>query len=371
MEKIIDTLKLNINEYIESKLCKYQNTELDNKILNIRDDMYNYSENIKKMLDKNLISKQEYDSIKNIFHLFEKLKIFLEICDTKMYIGYESIFTYLKSEKPYVSDRLIKIYTNRNIIININIGNLNLSCCGSEYCATCNFIPTDKKDAEININLIIKMYNNLTEINTENIKNYVYEKNIYGGYPNNIVIEKYVEIFKKIMKNTEMHNIDLDYLLINDNNLSKGFMEKNQTIKLIEKEKRIKELNNKIEEQSEKIEKLNDEILKQKNNYKMLETERKESAKKYEKKINDLNDIIKEQEKKIENLIKDHNDKIELIKEDYQTENYNCTEALKEKILRLQNEINEKNLVNKKLNIQLNDLNELYENLQDSIVMGK
>jgi hypothetical protein len=368
MEKIIDTLKLNINEYIESKLCRYQNTETDNLILNIRDNMYNYSENIKKILDKNFISEDEYNLIKKIFHLFEKLKIFLEISNTKMYIGYESIITYLKSIKPGDNNRYIKIYTNRNIIISVYIGFHTFS--SYEITARCDFLSTQKEDGDINLNIFIRMHNDSKEINIENIKNYIHIENS-NILNHGIKINRYVEIIKKIMNNTEMHKIDLDYLLINDNNLSKRFMEKNQTIKLIEKEERIKELNNKIEEKSEKIEILNDEILKQKNNYKILEIEIKDNSKKYEIKINDLNDIIKEQKKKIENLIKDYNNKIELIKKDYQNENYNCTESLKEKILRLKNEINEKNLLNKKLNIQLNDLNELYENLQEKIVMGK
>ena len=81
MEKIIENLRSEINGYVESKLLKYQNESTEREIIEIRKDMYDYKENIKKMLDKQLITQNEYDYVKHLFFMFGVLKVFLEICN--------------------------------------------------------------------------------------------------------------------------------------------------------------------------------------------------------------------------------------------------------------------------------------------------
>ena len=123
-----------------------------------------------------------------------------------------------------------------------------------------------------------------------------------------------------------------------------------------------------IEEKCETIEQLNAELTKQKNNFANLNKERVKNNEYHKIKMDELQFVINKKTEEQQQLIEKHSLNIENLKQQYQNENYDCVNSLKEKIIRLQTELNQKNIENKKLTIQLNDLNELYENLQEKMI---
>lgn len=225
MEDIIANLRFNINDYIVKKTLEYNNSEMDEIISNIGLNMYNYENNIELMTDKQLLNNEEYKSIQNLLHVFEKIKIFLQECDTKIYIGYESMFVYFKSLNSRDCKNYITIYTNRNFIINVTIEHLHLANGNNEYVANCCETSTHKDNDDIKLNFYIRIhkYDNTT-ITNENIQQYIFTKR--DNYSSNNIdnIDKYKKIIINIMKNTNIHYLYLDYLLLHDNNVSREFI---------------------------------------------------------------------------------------------------------------------------------------------------
>ena len=262
MEKIIENLRSEINGYVESKLLKYQNESTEREIIEIRKDMYDYKENIKKMLDKQLITQNEYDYVKHLFFMFGVLKVFLEICNTKIYIGYESITQLLKTRDNKDIMYNFNIYTDRNIIIKINRSRLD-----SYYSLYFNSI--NKNDDNLSFIIYIHNLGNEEQINIQNIQNYILHRdhNPHIGVIDPYTFKKYVEILKNTTRNMDYYLMDLDYLMISRNEVVKGFMEKNHIIQLLDKDEKINELYLLIEEKNKYIEISKDELINKKKNY--------------------------------------------------------------------------------------------------------
>jgi hypothetical protein len=370
MNKIMETLQLNINEYIETKLCKYQNEETEQQLQNIRKDMFNYKINFQKMLNKGLINEQQFEYIKNHwFHCFDILETFLKECNTELFISYKNIPKMMKRlYNSYTQNEQFEILTNKNIKIIVG-DNMTIN---NQIHYSCMFISTNNEDNNLNYSFYIPFHNcNYKE-------NQIFEfadldKNIRLFKGSMIQIQMYnlQSLAKKInliSKNPNFYQLDLDYLQLQDDPTIKCFMEKNHSIQLAEKNTKIKQLQKIIEEKCDTIEQLNAELTKQKNNFANLNKERVKNNEYHKIKMDELQFVINKKTEEQQQLIEKHSLNIENLKQQYQNENYECVNSLKEKIIRLQTELNQKNIANKKLTIQLNDLNELYENLQEKMI---
>lgn len=371
MNKIMETLQLNINEYIETKLCKYQNEETEQQLQNIRKDMFNYKKNFQKMLNKGLINEQQFEYIKNDwFHYFDILETFLEECNTKMFIGFLEITNALRNN---ISNLFFELRTNICLKIRIYFEMIS-----GVRTLNCFIYPTnDEICFEPKILYFRLNNNNPLQFNDYLNNNCIFDNTVMRDhqrcvdYQNPFTTDKLQSLAKKInlvSKNPNFYQLDLDYLQLQDDPTIKCFMEKNHSIQLAEKNTKIKQLQKIIEKKCETIEQLNTELTKQKNNFANLNKERVKNNEYHKIKMDELQFAINKKTEEQRQLIEKHNLNIENLKQQYQNENYDCVNSLKEKIIRLQTELNQKNIANKKLTIQLNDLNELYENLQEKLI---
>ncbi len=383
MEKIFNTLQLNINEYIESALAGQ--TACANAIANIDpEQMYNFDVVFEK------INKQYKDYLANgysspmhkvitskqtdIFKVFNILKNFLKKADTEMYIGSVDMLLYIiynsyncsSNEQNYYRREHVIIKTNRNLCITYN-GNL------------LQFKSFGINEGEVNFKLYFEFRPGASCCPgfTDYSNFYKYENNSYVKLSEK-EIEDYCYQIKKLLKYTDP-KIYLDYLLTCDDAFVKSFLSTATGPVMIEKSNEIAQLKTKLEDKAEAVELLTEEVAKWKAHGKELEQNRlsmitfkDNEVAKLKKQMEELeNNHLQELEQvkqtisnTCESKIKKYDGKIRRIIDD----NEKVIKEYQDKITRLTDKVNSELLTNKKLKMELVDINDLYENLQKKIV---
>ncbi len=387
MEKIFNTLQLNINEYIESALAGQ--TAYANVNPNIdTDQMYNFDvvfenfyNNYKHYWENGSVNYIHQNTAKtkqsHVHYVFKVLNNFLKQSETKTYIGIiDALICFMSMNNQGSRGNLI-IKTDRNLIIKVSGSPQKIDNSCRNFCS-CDFESIGINANEIKIRLWISWdggcppelykhqeYCQATKLSEEEINNYCLQ-------------------IKKLLKHTEP-KIYLDYLLTCDDDFIKSFLSTATGPVMIEKSNEIVQLKTKLEEKAEKIELLTDEVNKWKAHAKKLEQNRLSMITFKDNEIAQLKKQMEELEKSnqqklkqeleqakqtisniYETKIKKNEAKIRQITDD----NNLSLKEHKDKIDRLTDKVNSELLENKKLKMKLSDINDLYENLQKKIVQN-
>lgn len=269
-------------------------------------------------------------------------------------------------EQGHQRQKKIIIKTNRNLLIKFYSG------CHQQYCI-CTFESIGVNANELNFTLYIKApgygYTQMEIFKFENNGYYLLKEK---------EIEDYCYQIKKLLKHTDP-KIYLDYLLTCDEDFVKSFLSTATGPVMIEKSNEIAQLKTKLEDKAEKVELLTEEVAKWKAHSKELEQNRLSMITFKDNEIAKLKKQMEELEKThlqeleqvkqtisntCESKIKKYDGKIRRIIDD----NEKAIKEYQDKITRLTDKVNSELLTNKKLKMELVDVNDLYENLQKKIV---
>ncbi len=380
MEKIFNTLQLNINEYIESVLVEKStcvNPNIDTEQMynfnvvfknfyNKYKDYFNDAGYEHRIINENSVCNKNLD----LHYVFQVLRNFLKGTNTNCYIGIVDSIIYLNSEYRHPLHQKIIIKTDRNLIIKFYGGIQQFGY--DKYCSLA-FESIGVNAGELNFTLYIKpLFYGSTQM--EFFK-------LVQGSPRLLSekeIEDYCYQIKKLLKHTDP-KIYLDYLLTCDDDFVKSFLSTATGPVMIEKSNEIAQLKTKLEDKAETVELLTEEVAKWKAHAKELEQNRLSMITFKDKEIFQLKKQMEELEKThlqeleqvkttisntCESKIKKYDGKIRRMLDD----NEKAIKEYQDKIIRLTDKVNSELLTNKKLKMELTDINDLYENLQKKFV---
>ena len=345
MEQILSNFNVEINKYVGTISKQISDNDIFTE-LNI-DDIFNIDlliERIDKIKKLENIYPYPYIHIATDISRCIPYDILCEMLKATQRILPEHIKIYCSFQNCITrADRYIKLllYTDHDLIINVSQTNDHMYGASYYY------------------QIFSKAFNRICFCKQNGQPHY----SKYTEERENIILneKQFNDELKKCVKYISPY-IYLDYLLTIDEQTILQIFNKCDNQKLIDKNEYITELELKLDD-TEKT------IITNKQLTNIKEEESTQLIIILDKKLDVLNSDIennkREKDKEIKEIYLEKDKEINNLKKQYKEE----IQILKNKNDRLLNDINDKNLQNKKLNLKLNDLTELYDKLQEKSII--